>query len=303
MSRIKVTTHSESKEFAKTSSPVFFVEGGGAKSFDVNVMESLFDGRIKIEPLGSADRVSFVSQAFQQLYPYYFFLVDRDTCDDQEVANSWEKFGNEKGNNLLILHKREIENYFLDPDFLCLSQYLCPKKNIKTEITNKIIRFAQERLFLDAINFVIISCREKLKKTGIKIVKLSDVKTEKDALQKIKQIKDFNNYIENAKELSTKMQSIFFDRLQLLRGNSESLQINVGQWQDQMEGKEILNNVLSQDDLFKVKTNNNESVQGKEKSNYIIKDLLKEENRANNFPQGLLEIREKVIQTIMQRQN
>jgi hypothetical protein len=191
MSRIKVTTHRESKEFAKTSSSVLFVEGGGTDRFDVNVMESLFDGKIKIEPLGPADGVRFVSQAFQRSYPYYFFLVDRDTCNDQEVARSWETFGTENGNNLLILHKREIENYFLEPDFLCLSQYLCPSKNVKTEITNKIIRFAQERLFVDALNFIIISCREKLKKTCIKIAKLSNIKTEKDALQKIEQIKKF----------------------------------------------------------------------------------------------------------------
>ncbi|MDR0391982.1 MAG: hypothetical protein LBH59_08755 [Planctomycetaceae bacterium] len=299
MNRINVTTNRESREFAKISSPVLFIEGGGADRFDINVMESLFDGKIKIEPLGSSVGVRFASQAFQQSYPYYFFLVDRDTCSDQEVEQSWKTFGTENGNNLLILHKREIENYFLDPDFLCLSQYLYPNKNTdaKTEITNKIIYFAQKRLFVDVLNFVIISCREKLKKTGIELATMNNIKTEKDALQKIEQIKDFDNYIKNAKELSKQMRKMFCDRLKLLRGNSESLQINVGKWQDQMEGKEILNSVLSQG-FFKVKNNMNKIIQNKDKTNRIIKDLLKEKNRSNKFPQELLEIKEKIIQKI-----
>ncbi|MDR0705614.1 MAG: hypothetical protein LBF88_11575 [Planctomycetaceae bacterium] len=93
------------------------------------------------------------------------------------------------------------------------------------------------------------------------------------------------------------MQAMFFDKLELLRGDSKSLQISVGKWQDQMEGKEILNIVLSQD-LFKVKNNKNDVIEGKEKSNCIIKDLLKEKNRANKFPQELLEIMEKAMQKI-----
>jgi hypothetical protein len=295
---ISVKTNIEPREVALTATrSTLFVEGGGEKSFDVSAMKTLFDGEISVEPLGPADGVRFAAEAFKQSHPEYFFLIDRDTLDDKTVKKYWKDFDLPKGNNLLILKKREIENYFLSPAFLCISQFRNTKISEKN-ITNKIICFAKKRLYADALNFVIISCREELQRTEIRIESVNNIETEQDALKTIEKIKSFHTYNNKVKNLSKKMTTMFSDRLKLLCGDSKSLQFEKGQWQDQMEGKEILHNILSQG-FFRVETNDKKILEGTEKFNAIIKDLLKPENQNHPaFPDELQTIKSKIRQKL-----
>lgn len=63
---IQALNNADSKDFARRSSPVLFVEGGGRDRFDVIVFKTLFDGEIEVEPLGPSDGVRFAAEAFKQ---------------------------------------------------------------------------------------------------------------------------------------------------------------------------------------------------------------------------------------------
>jgi hypothetical protein len=295
---IRAKTNIDSREVVSTDTlPTLFVEGGGGDRFDASVMKMLFDGAIRVESLGPSDGVRFAADAFKRSHHHYFFLIDRDTLGDKAVEKSWKTFDQPNGSNLLIWRKREIENYFLSPAFLSMSQFCSPNTN-KKKISDKIVSFAQKRLYVDALNFVIISCRETLRQTGIQIEKLDNIQTENDARTTIARIKNFGTYITKARDLSEKMETMFSERLELLRGDSDVLQVGKGKWQDQMEGKEILRSVLSQG-LFKVESTNKKVVEGIDKFNRIIEDLLKLENqKSDDFPRELLDIKIKVWKKI-----
>jgi hypothetical protein len=67
-----------------------------------------------------------VAHALYQYHHDYYFLIDRDHHNDEEIEQYWEKFPDESTDNPLIWRRREIENYFLIPEYLILcSEHLC----------------------------------------------------------------------------------------------------------------------------------------------------------------------------------
>lgn len=69
-----------------------------------------------------------------------------------------------------------------------------------------------------------------------------------------------------------------------------------GEWMNQMEGKEILKNVLNSNS-FKVKTQQGSILQGNEKFGVIIKGLILSRDEAT-FPPELMEIKQKILDKI-----
>lgn len=197
---VKVEKNVDAREFAKNSSPILFVEGGGTDRFDVRVMKTLFDGTLEVEPLGPSDGVRFAAEAFRQSYPYYFFLIDRDTLSDDAVEKSWQQFDSHEGKNLLILRKREIENYFLDPEFLSTSRYFSTGL---ISLRKKILCLAQERLYLDALNYVVITLREELKNSRIALFSVDKIKNEEDALGAIRDMKGWISHIKKSQKITS----------------------------------------------------------------------------------------------------
>ncbi len=97
---------------------VLFVEGEGGDSVDPTVLNELFEQRIRIEPLGSSYFVRSVAEALFSCHPTYYFLIDRDHYADEYVDRCWNSFPDPEKHNLLVWRRREIENYFLEPEYL-----------------------------------------------------------------------------------------------------------------------------------------------------------------------------------------
>ena len=145
------------EEINFSSKHVLFVEGT-ADSIDVEALENILD--INIEPMGPSYWIKSVAKALAPTHPTYYFLIDRDHYDDQAVEDYWKEFPNTETPNLLVWRKKEIENYFLEPNYLAQSKYFVKTKE---ELKDIILKEAQNRLFLNITNQVIISIREDFK--------------------------------------------------------------------------------------------------------------------------------------------
>ena len=102
---------------------VLFVEGRGDDAIDPTVLRVLLGDQLRIEPLGASISVTSVAEALHQFHPNYYFLVDRDHHDYDFVEQCWSNFPEAGKRNLLVWRRREIENYFLDPDYLARSKF------------------------------------------------------------------------------------------------------------------------------------------------------------------------------------
>jgi len=80
---------------------------------------------IRIRPLGPSYSVKSVAEALHPFHPTYYFLIDRDYHhNDDFVGRCWDNFPDPATHNLLVWRYREIENYFLEPDYLAYSDFL-----------------------------------------------------------------------------------------------------------------------------------------------------------------------------------
>jgi hypothetical protein len=185
---IRINKAIRPEEIRQKGRHILFVEGRGTDSLDPKIIEELFEGMIRIEPLGASFSIKSVAEALHPFHPTYYFLIDRDYHDDDFINKCWDNFPDEQTNNLLIWKYREIENYFLEPDYLACSDFLKVTKDI---LKNKIKQFCQERLYLDAANHVIVSIREELKQNWIqKFTNPSDFETREQAIGKLRSVNE-----------------------------------------------------------------------------------------------------------------
>ena len=272
---LSIRTGIRPEEVSHQAQHVLFVEGNDANASDPTVLKELFDPPLRIEPLGASFSVKSVAEA---LYPYhetYYFLIDRDHHDNDFINRCWRNFPDPDTHNLLIWRRREIENYFLEPDYLVQSQY-CQRK--KDYLEQQILQFANKRLFLDAANHVVISIREDLKTTWIKPFSNPDVFSTKDAaLEKLKRTNEFEQHRTNVeKKVSTEeIESRFCKCLEEMTQGQEQLAFGQGDWLDMMRGKRVLAQVINSGS-FQVKTSDGTALQGREKINEVVKDLLRQ---------------------------
>jgi hypothetical protein len=190
MIRIDKGIHPE--EIRQNGRHVLFVEGRGKDSLDPQIVGELFDGMIRIEPLGASFSVKSVAEALHPFHPTYYFLIDRDHHDDDFINQCWDNFPDERTHNLLIWKYREIENYFLEPDYLVYSDFLKVSKKV---LANKIKQLCQERLYLDAANHVIVSIREELKRNWIqKFTNPSDFDSREQAVGNLRAVNEFETF-------------------------------------------------------------------------------------------------------------
>ena len=262
----------------QNSKHVLFVEGKDNQAFDPVVLSELFSEEINIEALGSSPSIRSVAPALYAYHPTYYFLIDRDFhFTDEDINKHWEKFPSRETDNLLIWRRKEIENYFLDPQYLAASEYC---KVSPETLKEKILHLAEQRVNLDAANYILINVREKIKKTSIKKIskKGNNFPDKESALQQLiaelgKQPSAYNEIIEN--HLSVKnIKEKFYETLESLKGKTKTLKFESGNWLQMMEGKEILNQVIDSS-YFKVYYKNKKLAHGKEKIMKIIKKLLR----------------------------
>lgn len=99
--------------------------------------------------------------------------MDRDHYLDSDVEKSWDNFPDISTHNRIIWRKKELENYFLDPDFAIKSKWFDSSKT-KNDFIKKLEKEATKRVFYDVVNNVIINIREDLRKNWISLFPFND---------------------------------------------------------------------------------------------------------------------------------
>lgn len=253
---------------------VLFVEGSDEDSVDPRVLRNLFSNKISIEPLGPSFSVKSVAEALQTYHPTYYFLIDRDHYDDSFIEERWDNFPDPNTNNLLVWRRREIENYFLDPDYLSRSKFCRVSQG---SLEKEILRSANDRLFLDVANHVVIHIREELKENWIqKFTNPEEFSTEEDALRKLQKANEFGLYSNKVQEKVslTELERRFSEFLERMTGGQKQLCFGVGEWLDLVQGKKVFNRVVNSD-CFQVTTADGTALSGRARMKEIVKDLLR----------------------------
>lgn len=258
------------------SQHVLFVEGKDINSVDPKVLKELFDNVLRIEPLGASFSVKSVAEALYPHHPSYYFLIDRDHQDDAFIQKCWTNFPDPDTHNLLVWKRREIENYFLEPDFLFNSKYCQVSKE---ELERKVLECSKARLFLDAANHVVIAIREELKRNWIQKFSNPDGFSSKEtALEKLKAANEFKQHASNvSRQVSVdKLEDRLNQRLDLMTGGQSQISFGTGLWLSMIQGKKVLPQLIHSE-CFRVKATDGSQLCGKEKLNAVIKDLLKKD--------------------------
>ena len=108
--------------------------------------------QVEVQPMGGCDNVRSAAQALIYHHPSYYFIIDRNVQDQETVEHSWANFPNPETHNMLIWRKRELENYFINPDYIKNSSFL---KVTEEKLREKIINECNHRIFLDAANLTL----------------------------------------------------------------------------------------------------------------------------------------------------
>lgn len=264
------------EEVRLQSQHVLFVEGRDKNSVDPNVLGALFGRSIKIEPLGPSFSVKSVAEALFSYHPTYYFLIDRDHYGNDFIDLCWGNFPNPSTHNLLVWRRREIENYFLEPAYLFQSKF-CQVS--QAELERNVMKWANERVFLDAANHVVTSIREELKRTWIQIFKdPAEFSTKAAALERLKTANEFDQHRTNVdkKVSADELDRRFHDYLGIMTGGQEQLVFGNGDWLHMVQGKKILSQVINSG-CFHVQATDGTTLSGREKINEVVKDLLQKD--------------------------
>lgn len=255
-----------------------FVEGKDGQEIDPIVMQELLYHNgltaIDVQAMGACDNVRSAAQALIAQHPSYYFLIDRDDQDQGTVEQSWLKFPDPAAYNMLIWRKRELENYFIDPDYLEKSAYLKGAANIRQRILDECNR----RIFLDAANLTLYYIGRKLRKPlAIRHFAEPDLfKRESDGVSQLNQLTagfaDKKTEAVECLEISNIIR-IYEEFVEELSGGGLPLQYGSGTWLERMSGKEIFRSIANQ--CFQVKDRSGNLIQGKEQSKQIAKGLVR----------------------------
>ena len=265
----------EPEQSRQAASHTLYVEGK-EESIDYQALNLLLgDIGITIKPIGYSHNIRVVAQALRIQHPNCYFLVDRDHHSLDEVESSWREFPNTNTDNLLIWRRREIENYFLIPEYLEKSRYLKPTCTLE-QLRAYIAEAAKERVFFDAANLVILELKKILKQDWIAIFESENgFETEEQVVQKLQQ-----------KHISAKEECPIFSRLddfpievrfrELIKdflAGQETCEFSYGCWLEMVKGKHIFATVV--DKCFRVKDNTGKYLQGQEREIEVVKDLVR----------------------------
>lgn len=253
-----------------------FVEGEVGSIDPHAVRRLLLDTGIGVKPLGKSYHIKSAAQAMHGEHPNYYFLIDRDHHDETTVENSWKNFPNPSTYNLLIWRKRELENYFLDPDYLSRSRFL---KHKPAELKARLLKLSRARVFFDIANQTITEIREFQKSSWI--AEFTDPKgfpTSEKAMEQLKNCVQLPKRASDIKEqVQFKSVKTVFGKLQaeFLDGSSKP-EFGKGKWLDKMRGKPILKALVSE--CFEVKDHEGRLLTGSEALTLVAEELLQQDS-------------------------
>lgn len=268
---MKVIRDARPEEVKQGARHILFVEGSGNNPIDPVILNTLLKDLIAVKPLGPSYHIKSVAEALHKEHPFYYFLIDRDHNSDSAVNKLWDNFPDPGQNNLLIWKRREIENYFLIPDYLMKSKYISVDKN---QLETCLAETCQKFIFFDIANQAVTEIRETLKKKWIESFNTTTGFNSKDsALQKLLSRKEFQDHEkECSKSLQTsRIEALFQKTYKKMTGGKDKLEIGTGKWLELAQGSRALPTVIHK--CFTVKDRNGKKVVGPRKAEEVVKEL------------------------------
>lgn len=261
------------EEIRFSSEHVLFVEGGEG-SLDPLVLKTLLKDKIDIQPMGKSSEIRAAANALFPYHPNYYFLIDRDHFDDSIVEKSWRNFPDKKQSNILVWRRRELENYFLIPEFISQSEYLKPGYD-EARLKSEIAGLAHKRIFLDAAGIVIIGLREELKQTWITAPTNTDgYESKAIALKSLLAMSEFAGQKDKVSKMLDKefIREQFDKTVEELLGDAKKPEFGEGKWLERISGKSVLPTVVHK--CFAVKNAAGKTLQKPDMIKRVAKKLL-----------------------------
>ncbi len=284
---MKIQNNVSATDINQGSKHTLFVEGDDDCEYIQRLISNHTETSVRVRGMQNCFYIKSVAEALHPINPEYYFLVDRDYHTDEYVDSTWQNFPEPEKSNLLIWKKHEIENYFLSPELLSKSQFY-QRESIRP-LESAITKAAQNRFYLEALNRVIIDCREIFRLNWIQLITnpelVPDLQTAKNKLI------GMNEFADQSQRFTGFIMSLEYkleQTVNILSGDSPSLKIGKGEWMNLMPGKQILNIVISSN-LFKVKSRDGKIIQGEEKLRMIIIDLIQTLS-VDDFPVDFIEL-------------
>jgi hypothetical protein len=267
---------------------VLFVEGK-PHGLDVAVLGELLSPRVRVAPLGPSFSVRSVATALHAEHPNYWFVIDRDEWDDDAVEASWQSFPDPKQHNLLIWRRKELESYFLEPDWVVRSRYLKVGAN-EEQITSWLEKQASETVWLDASNLVIVWARNAVKRAPCELLDFQDVKgLDRQGVEaRLLATPGLGNLasVSAAKADPEVLRAAYAEACTTLSGDVWPLSFNAGRWRDLIPAKALFRSLVNRwfkvPDLAKGGT---AQLTGRDAESAVATDLLK--NHQDSAPADL----------------
>ena len=269
---MKVQTPVRAEEIRQAARHVLFVEGSKDDAFDPTVISGLLP-MIPVRALGPSTNIRAAAQAMHAQHPDYYFLVDRDFHDDGTVERTWLRFPDPAHSNILIWRRRELENYFVAPEYLIKSQYVTCDLDL---LRDGIRHCCQRRLYLEAANAVLIEIRETAKQRWIEVFSNPDeLPTREEGLRQLRSRPELEAWTRRTAGLvdAQALSQAYAQALETLSGGNEELEFGRGLWLERMSGKKILATVVSS--CCRVSSLQGEIMQGRDAAKIVAKDLLR----------------------------
>lgn len=261
----------------QTAQHKLFVEGKDNQEIDPVIIQELLNNNeltaVEVQAMGSCEHIRSAAQALIHQHSSYYFLIDRDDQDQTNVDQSWLRFPDPNAYNMLIWHKRELENYFIDPNYIGKSSFLKPNVNIQQRILNE----CNSRLFLDAANLTLYALNRELRKPLAisHFTNPAQFQNKNAGVSQLGQLTGLANKKTAVTSILKKntVKSIYSDFVDELSGGVLPLQNGSGTWLARMSGKEVFRVIANQ--CFQVRNADNVLLTGKEQNKQIAKELVK----------------------------
>lgn len=192
---------------------IIFCEGGN-ESVDVVFYKTILGinaNQFEFKPIGSSN--TLLSFAETKLIDNGFCLIDRDFRTDTEVLKL------ENNYNIIFLKVHEIENFFLNTDYLQKLDYLRNGVDIQQQI-NHVIQIKRIRFLADFLQFKINNHLDKFPR--ISKLKNSELPDEEEIINTL-----FSKLDTNYDEVQVKIREIKETYIEGWKNDFEKLDINL----------------------------------------------------------------------------
>lgn len=273
---MKVHVGGEAERVRQSAQHRVYVEGSHDEAIDPIVIKELLRNngltQIDVLPMGACDNVRSAAQALIHDHPSYYFLIDRDDQDHETVDLSWNNFPNPDTHNMVIWRKRELENYFIAPDYIERSSFLSvPIENVRQRILDECNR----RIFLDAANLTLAALKRGIRKQfPSDFGDPAQFQTEADGARQLETSPGLEEHRKLVADLFEKnvVNRIYSGFVLELSDSRLPLEYGSGTWLERMSGKEIFHCIAGP--CFRVEAADGTILQGKVQNNEIAKALL-----------------------------